>query len=254
MDQREHDVEEDLKNILHTRMALAEKVQSLEQRVRDTVRYTRETAMDTLETVQKQAVQWMASPTGRLGQLGSFAMLARRSSMPSLIAGSVVGIGLLAVWMKQGKRHRRSGVYPYYPPRTQGADVVPAEERSGVYPYYTPRAEGADVMPQGEGSRQRHDESNSIYDRRSTPPRETTRKESGEADSSSLRSQVSEFVNGVKNELTQERTRVQKATLQIARSFARDMVRFAGQSLVALMEQLSAGGQARSRQDQPKGR
>ncbi|HEX6726118.1 MAG TPA: hypothetical protein VF078_02105, partial [Nitrospira sp.] len=74
------------------------------------------------------------------------------------------------------------------------------------------------------------------------------------ADSSSLRSQVSEFVNGVKNELTQERTRVQKATLQIARSFARDMVRFAGQSLVALMEQLSAGGQARSRQDQRRGR
>ena len=110
MDQREHDVEEDLKNILHTRMALAEKVQSLEQRVRDTVRSTRETAMDTLETVKKQAVQWMASSTGRLGQLGSFAMLARRSSMPSLIAGSVVGIGLLAVWMKQGKRHRRSGV------------------------------------------------------------------------------------------------------------------------------------------------
>ena len=239
MDQREHDVEEDLKNILRTRMALAEKVQSLEQRVQDTVRCTRETAMDTLETVKKQAVQWMASPTGRLGQLGSFAMLARRSSMPSLIAGSVVGIGLLAVWMKQGKRHRRSGVYPYYPPRIQGADVVPHGERSGVYPYYTPRAVGADVMPQGEGSRQRDGES---------------RIESGEADSSSLRLQVSDFLNGLKNELSQERTRVQNATLQIARSFARDMVRFAGLSLVALMEQLIAGGQARNRQHQRRGR
>lgn len=251
MDQRELDVEEDVKNILRTRMALAEKVQSLERRVQDTVRCTRETAMDTLDVAKKKAVQWMASPTGRLG---SFIMQARRPSMPSMIAGGVVGIGLLAIWMKQGNRLRRSGVYPYYPPQTQGADVVPAEERSGVYPYYPRRAEGADVMPQSEDSRQGDGESNSIYDRQSNTNRETTRKESGEADSFSLRSQVSEFVNGLKNELTQERVRVQKATLQVARSFARDMVHFAGQSLVALVEQLRAGGPARSRQDQQRGR
>lgn len=246
MDQREFDVEEDLKNILRTRIALTEKVQSLEQRVQDTVRSTRETAMETLDAVHKKSTQWM---TATADQFPSFEMLMRR---PPIIAGGLMAIGLVAIWMTQRKPHQRSGVYPYYPPRSGGADVLPHEERAGVYPYYSPRAMSAAVMPEGAGTGQTDGESYSISEHES-PSSETPRKESGEAGSSSLGLQVSEFIHGLKNELTQERTRVQKATLHIARSFARDMVRFAGRSLVALMEHIVAGGQARSRQDQQSG-
>jgi hypothetical protein len=248
MDQREHDVEEDLKSILRIRMDLADKIQSLEQRVEDTVRCTRETAMDTIDAAKNKAMQWMISPTDRLG---SFDMLARR---PSIIAGGVVGLSLLTLWMTQGRPHRRSGVYPYYPPRAKGADVVPQGKRSGVYPYYPPRAEDTTGMSQGEGSRQRTGESTDLTEDRlvSSNPG-PNRRESDEEHMSPLRQQLAEFVHGVKSELTEERVRVQQAALQIARSFARDMVHFAGQSLVSLMNELSAGRRARSRQDQPRG-
>lgn len=226
MDQREHDVEEDLKSILRIRMDLADKIQSLEQRVEDTVRCTRETAMDTIDAAKNKAMQWMISPTDRIG---SIDMLARR---PSIIAGGVVALSLLTLWMTQGRPHRRSGVYPYYPPR--------AEDTTG--------------MSQGEGSRQRTGESTDLTeDRLVSSNRGPNRRESDEEHMSPLRQQLAEFVHGVKSELTEERVRVQQAALQIARSFARDMVHFAGQSLVSLMNELSAGRRARSRQDQPRG-
>lgn len=248
MDQREHDVEEDLKNILRTRMALAEKVQSLEQRVQDTVRCTRETAMDTLDGAKKMATQWMTSPTSRLG---SFEMLRRR---PPIIAGGVMAMGLLAIWITQRKQHGRSGVYPYYPPQAEGADVLLHEERSGVYPSHTPRAEGAEALSQDDGSRQRSTESYSTYSRQPNPNGETKRNETGETRSSSLPRQVSEFLYGLKGEVAHERARLQQAALQIGRSFARDMVHIVGQSLVSLMDHLSTGSRGQGRQNQPRGR
>jgi len=248
MDQRAHDVEEDLKNILRTRMALADKVRSLEQRVEDTVEYTRETAMETIEAAKKRAMQWMTSPTDRLR---SFEMLARR---PSIIAGGVVAISLLTLWMAQGRRYRRSGVYPYYPPRVEGADVVPQGKRPGVYPYYPPRAEGGGGISEGEGSRQGTGESRHVADDRLVSQNHGPKTREGDEDNVfSFRRQVAEFVNGIKSELTQERARVQRAALQIGRSFARDMVRFTGQSLISLMNQMSTGGRTRSRQDQARG-
>lgn len=219
MDQREHDIEEDLKSILHTRMALMDKLQSLEQRVEGTVRGTKETAMDTIEAAKHKALQWVTSTTG---QLTSYEMLRRR---PPIVAGGIVAMGLLAAWMIQRKQYGRSGVYPYFPPQTKGADVLPQEERPGVYPYYTPQARGAKALPQGEDSRQR----------------------SGESHATSLSRQVSEFLDGLKGEVTHERTRLQQAALQIGRSFARDMVHIAGQSLVSLMNHLSTGSRDQSR-------
>lgn len=248
MDQRAHDVEEDLKNILRTRMALADKVRSLEQRVEETVQCTRETAMETIEAAKKSAMQWVTSPTDRLR---SFEMLARR---PSIVAGGVVAISLLTLWVARGRPYRRSGVYPYYPPRAEGADVVPRGKRPGVYPYYTPRAEGGGGMSQGEGSRQGTGESTHVTDDRLVSQNHgSDRSERDEENLFSFRRQVGEFVNGIRSELTQERARVQRAALQIVRSFARDMVRFTGQSLISLMNQMSAGGRARSRQDQVRG-
>jgi hypothetical protein len=239
MDQREHDVEEDLKSILRTRLALTEKIQSLEQHVEHTVRGTKETAMDTMEAAKHKALQWVTSTTGRLI---SFEMLRRR---PSIIAGGLMGMGLLAIWMTQRKQHGRSGVYPYYPPRAEGADVLIQEERAGVYPSHTPRAEGAEALSQEDGSRQRSPELNPIG--------KTRRNETGETCSSSLPQQVSEFLHGLKGEVAHERARLQQAALQIGRSFARDMIHIAGQSLVSLMDQLSTRSRARNRQDQPRG-
>lgn len=248
MDQREHDVEEDLKNILRTRLALTEKIQSLEQRVEDTVRGTKETAMDTMEAAKHKALQWVTSTTARLT---SFEMLRRR---PPIIAGGVMAMGLFTIWMTQRKQHGRSGVYPYYPPQAEGADVLLHEERSGVYPSHTPRAEEVKALSQDDGSRQRSPESYSTYSRQPNPNGETKRNETGETRSSSLPQQVSEFLYGLKGEVAHERARLQQAALQIGHSFARDMVHIAGQSLVSLMDHLSTGSRGHGRQNQPRGR
>ena len=49
MDQRTHDVEEDLKNILHTRLALSDKIDRLERHVEETVEATKTAALDALD-------------------------------------------------------------------------------------------------------------------------------------------------------------------------------------------------------------
>jgi hypothetical protein len=248
MDQREHDVEEDLKNILRTRLALSEKIQSLEQRVENTVQGTKETAMDTMEAAKHIALQWVTSTTGRLT---SIDMLGRR---PPIIVGGIMAMGLFAIWMTQRKQHGRSGVYPYYPPRAAGADVLIQEERSGVYPSHTPRAEGIEALSQEDASRQRSPESYSTYSPQSNSIGKTKRSETGETRSSSFPQQVSEFLHGLKGEIAHEQTRLQQAALHIGRSFVRDMVHIAGQSLVSLMDQLSTGIRGQGRQNQPRGR
>lgn len=248
MDQREHDIEEDLKNILRTSMALMDKIQSLEQCVEDTVHGTRETAMDTIEVAKHRVMHWVTSTTGRLT---SYEMLRRR---PPIIAGGIVAMGLLALWMTQRKQHTRSGVYPYYPPQADGADVLLHEGRSGVYPSYTPQAEGAEALSQDEGSGQRSPESFSTYSRQPNRNGQAKQNATGETRSSSLPEQVSEFLYGLKGEVAHERARLQQAALQIGRSFARDMIYIAGQSLVSLMDHLSTGGRGQERQNQPRGR
>ena len=248
MYQREHDVEEDLKNILRTRLALSEKIQSLEQRVENTVQGTKETAMDTMEAAKHIALQWVTSTTGRLT---SIDMLGRR---PPIIVGGIMAMGLFAIWMTHRKQHGRSGVYPYYPPRAEGADVLIREERSGVYPSHTPRAEGIEALSQEDASRQRSPESYSTYSPQSNSIGKTKRSETGETHSSFFSQQVSEFLHGLKDEIAHELARLQQAALHIGHSFARDMVHIAGQSLVSLMDQLSTGIRGQGRQNQPRGR
>lgn len=246
MDQREHDVEEDLKDIVRTRMALADKIQSLEQCIENTVRDTRETAMNTMETAKHKAMDWMTSGTGRLN---SIELLGPR---PPIIAGAVIAIGLMTIWMTQRRHPRRSGVYPYYP-HAEGTDVMSQDRRSGVYPYFPPRAEAADVMPQAAERPQGSGEPQSTHERQSHPNHETKRNGS-EQHSSSFPQQLSEILHGVKAELLQERVRLQQAALQIGRSYVRDMIHIAGQSLVSFMDQLTNAGRDQHKHNQPRGR
>ena len=135
MDQRAHDVEEDLKNILHTRMVLADKIQLLEQRVADIVHGTKAAALGALDLAKSKAVDFIESASHNLNP----SLQAGRR--PWIMVGSAVVVGFLAGLLEQ--RRRTSGVYPYYPPEAAGAPVMPSSERgqaeipSGVYPFYS---------------------------------------------------------------------------------------------------------------------
>ena len=182
--------------------------------------------METMEEAKTKALQWVTSAAHRLS---SVEMLGRR---PPIIAGTVVAMGLLAIWMSQRKQHGRSGVYPYYPPRV----------------------EGVEVMPDGDGSRQRSGESPYNGNPPSSRDRENKRQTSQEGNLSWLPRQLSEFLYGLNSELTSERARLQRAALHIGRSFVRDLVHIAGQSLVSFMDQVRTGSRGQSRQNQLRGR
>jgi len=225
MDQRAHDVEEDLKNILHTRLSLGDKINTLERHVEATVESTKLAALDALDLARNKAAGFIESTTH---QLNPSVQAGRR---PWIMVGSAIAVGFLAGLLEQ--RRRRAGVYRYYPPDAEGADVMPEDGRSqeegGVYPFYgreKPRTSGARRWADGE-------------------PHEVRRSETA-------LSEAWKPFRGLWDDLTrevaQERDRLQNAVLQAGHSFIQDVVRIAGQSLI---DQLSRSGRSEeSRQGQ----
>jgi ElaB/YqjD/DUF883 family membrane-anchored ribosome-binding protein len=211
MDQRAHDVEEDLNNILQTRLALADKIETLERRVQETVQTTKTAALDALDQAKNTAADWIESTTQ---QLNPSLQAGRR---PWVMVGTAIAIGLLAGLAEQHRRGTR--VYPYYPPRAGGADVMPERGQSdlpsGVYPFY-----GREAPRRSEGSR------NPDASRSDRPM-------------AGLLGPLRDMWNELTDELAQERSRLQNTALHAGRLFIQDVVRIAGQSL---LDQLSRPG------------
>ena len=211
MDQRAHDVEEDLKNILQTRLALADKIDTLERRVQETVHTTKTAALDALDEAKNKAADWIESTSQ---QLNPSLQAGRR---PWVMVGTAIAIGLLAGLAEQHRRGTR--VYPYYPPRAGGADVMPergkADLPSGVYPFY-----GREAPRQSESR-------NRPGDSRSDRPM------------ADLLGPFRDMWNELTDELAQERSRLQNTAIHAGRLFIQDVVRIAGQSL---LDQLTRSG------------
>ena len=224
MDQRAHDVEEDLKNILQTRLALADKIQTLERHVEATVESTKTAALDAVDLARNKAVGFIESTTRHLNPT---VQAGRR---PWIMVGSAVAVGLFAGLLEQ--RRRSSGVFRYYPPEAQAADVMPedgrSDEPSGVYPF---------------------------YGREKPQPYAATRrlpKESERVPATALTSGFLKPWQDLWDELTsdviQERARLQQAVLQAGRSFIHDVVRMAGQSLLDQLSRTAGPGERRQTQ------
>jgi hypothetical protein len=208
MDQRTSDVEEDVKDILRTRMALAEKLELLEQRVEEKVQGTRSAAIDVINHAKNTVVKFMESTSDTLNP----SMQAGRR--PWLLVGGAIAIGFLAGWMDT--RRRNSGVYPYYPARAKGADVMPpegddGEHRRGVYAYYPGQAESDQA-----GAADRRAEG----PRRGSPPGTDAMRQ--------VRSLWSDFTD----QFAKERLRLEEAALQTGRSFLQDLAHIVAQSLI----------------------
>jgi len=202
MDQRTSNVEEDLKEILRTRLALAEKIQMLEQRVEETVQGTRSAALDVIQQARNTAVDFVETTTKAIDPR---VQAGRR---PWILVGSAVAVGLLTGYMQ---RRSKSGVYPYYPPDVHGADVMPSRgnghAQTGVYPFYSRSSD--------------HNGQKTAKDGGSTP-----------AGAFDLLKPMSLLWNDLTEEFTKERERIQQAALQTGKSFVRDVGRIMVESLV----------------------
>jgi ElaB/YqjD/DUF883 family membrane-anchored ribosome-binding protein len=227
MDQRAHAVEEDVKHILRTRLALADKLDTLERRVEATVESTKMAAFDALDLARNKAAGFIESTTHHLNPS---VQAGRR---PWMMVGSAIAIGFFAGLLEQ--RRRASGVYRYYPPAAEGADVMPddgrSREESGVYPFY------------GRQKARRRTSRMHFDDRpgRSQP-------ETAQTVIPDILEPLRSLWDELRTEVAQERDRLQNTVLQTGRTFIQDLVRIAGQSL---LDQLSrSGGSGDSRQGQ----
>jgi ElaB/YqjD/DUF883 family membrane-anchored ribosome-binding protein len=221
MDQRTSDIEADLKNILQTRLALADKLQFLERRVEETVEETKQAVLDLIGHAKNTAAEFVESTTAQLNPA------VQATKRPWMLVGGAIAVGLIAGWLEQ--RKRSSGRYAYAPPKAHPATVMPSEAesggpREGVYPFYTT---GESQTPPFKPSR---------YARGEHPRKDTALKAVGE-----IKSLLGEFTD----EFAKERERLKVAAIETGRTFLQELAHIAVQSLI---DSLSRKPGARSAQ------
>jgi ElaB/YqjD/DUF883 family membrane-anchored ribosome-binding protein len=135
MDHTDDRIEEDIKNILKTRVAISDKLEMLEQRVEEKMERSR-TAVKDLVDHTAEVVEGMMDKTKR-----SLDPLYQYNQRPWLMLGGAIMLGYIAGLVEA--KMRSTGVYPYYTPDAEGARVMPPGSREdrgqpeeGVYPYY----------------------------------------------------------------------------------------------------------------------
>lgn len=143
MDQRTSAIDEDLKDIVHSRVAIAEKLDLLEQRIKHTAEgatMTFSSMLDqTTETVNKMVDKTKAA----------LDPIHKVEEYPWLMLGSALCAGFAIGLLESRTRSQRNGVYPYYPPGAKASRVMPesarqtgtsdqatSDQRKGVYDYY----------------------------------------------------------------------------------------------------------------------
>jgi ElaB/YqjD/DUF883 family membrane-anchored ribosome-binding protein len=237
MDQRANDVEEDVKNILQTRLALADKIETLERQVEATVESTKAAALDALDLARDKAAGFIERTTHHLNP----SLQAGRR--PWIMVSSAIAVGFFAGLIQQ--RRRASGVYRYYPPDADGADVMPEDGESheprGIYPFYGREKIYGREKTRPYAGRRRFDE-----------PSEGPRSHSAIPAMSDVWKPLRALWDDLTTEVAQERDRLQNSVIHAGRSFIQDLVRIAGQSLI---DQLSQSGGSRDiRQGQRRSR
>lgn len=145
MDQRTTTIDQDLKDIVDTRVAIAEKLELLERRIIDTAEGATMKFSRMLDETT-QTVHQMVDKTK-----AALDPVQKVDEYPWLMLGGAVCAGFAIGLMEVRTRSARSGVYEYYPSGARASRVMPesarqagaANDRSeGVYDYYPtgPRA------------------------------------------------------------------------------------------------------------------
>jgi ElaB/YqjD/DUF883 family membrane-anchored ribosome-binding protein len=137
MDQTRDHIDQDIKTIIATRVAISEKLGALRGELRDKVEEMKMTSSQVARDTSGLAKELI----GRTAR--AIDPIRRIEQQPWVALAGVVVVGLM-VGMVQ-RQFRGSGVYPYYPPKAHGVPVMPSSSNkkkdieSGVYPYFPQR-------------------------------------------------------------------------------------------------------------------
>ena len=216
MDQRTTRIEQDVKDIVQTRVAIAEKLEMLEQQVQQKMERSKIAVRDLVDHTAGVVGDMVHKTKQTLDPLHQFG------ERPWVMLGGAVMLGYLAGLLEA--RLRSSGVYPYYTgDAPHEAPVMPSsqqddEARPGVYPYY-PAAGGAQ---RARGS-----------------------------DSSRGSGMASSLLQDVTKEMMEELDQVKAGLIEAGRSFIRDVT---SQIIPTILRSLSQGTSARSRSTEHRAR
>ncbi|MDR4480594.1 MAG: hypothetical protein R3B37_12735 [Nitrospira sp.] len=139
MDQRTTAIDQDLKDIVDTRVAIAEKLELLEQRIIDTAEGATMKFSRMLEETTENVNQMVDKTKSALNPI------KKVDQYPWLMLGGAICAGFAIGLMESRSRSQRSGVYPYYPAGARASRVMPESARQargsngsadGVYDYY----------------------------------------------------------------------------------------------------------------------
>ncbi len=138
MDQRTGALDQDLKDILQTRLAIAHKLDALEQRVQHHA-----------EDATMQLTRMLDQTTKHVNDLFDHTTSVINPSRqiqahPWLMVGGAVCAGYALGLFERSTRHQRNGIYPYYPAGAKASPVMPSSSQrgarstqpDGIYDYY----------------------------------------------------------------------------------------------------------------------
>ena len=140
MDKGAERIAQDMKDIVETRVAIAEKLEAIEQHVGATMQHAR-TVMTQVADKTTSTVDETVKATKEV-----FDLRIQAERHPWMFVGGAVilGYGVSALYHRGWRIS--SGVFPYYPSKAKAAPVMPKsgsspsseEQESGVYPFYPP--------------------------------------------------------------------------------------------------------------------
>lgn len=150
MDQRTAAIDQDIKDIVETRLDIAEKLELLEQRIKDTAEGATMKFSRLLDEGSHSVTQLVDKTKAALDPVHKV------DDYPWLMLGGAICAGY-AIGLLEARARAQRGVYPYYPPGAHASQVMPESDpdgktasrrAEGVYDYYP------DPTERGRRSRQ----------------------------------------------------------------------------------------------------
>jgi hypothetical protein len=147
-------IAQDIKDIVQTRVAIAEKLGAIEQHVGATMNHAR-TIMTQVADNTASSVRETMTATREACDLRVHA-----SHHPWRFVGGALVLGYAVGTLYRRGRQNTNGAVPYYPPGTKAAAVMPRDGSSsseqqepGVYPFYPHQAADNERVIQGQADR-----------------------------------------------------------------------------------------------------
>ena len=155
MDNGAERIAQDMKDIVQTRVAIAEKFGAIEQHVYTTMQHARTTMTELADKTTSSVRDTMKVTKETLDPR------VHVTRHPWVSVGGAVVLGYAVTAISRRGRRSTTGIVPYYPLDAKGAAVMPTSDtsalkqrESGVYPFYSHPA-----MDHGEGDRSRDNRS-----------------------------------------------------------------------------------------------